>query len=395
MNNLIKTPYYIVNKELMDHQLCLLKEALSVWWPNGIIGYSYKTNSLPWLVGYYHRCGCYAEVVSDDEYELGKLIGVTKDQFIYNGPAKSRESFLEALKNGCIVNIDTYQEIDWLDDLEPAEHYRLGVRVNFDIEALCPGHSACPDEGGRFGFCYENGKLKEVLDRIHAKGFQVRCLHLHTSSKTRAVEVYEAIASRACEIAKKYQLQLDYLDIGGGYFGGLANKPQFMDYLRKISGILEEVFDKDRVTLVVEPGMSLIGPAVSYVTSVVDVKDTTYGRFVVTDGSRSQIDPLMTKKSYFYRVESKCDKGRISRQVICGYTCMEHDRLFRMEDCAQLSVGDRIIYDKVGAYTMCLTPLFIKYFPAVYLQTEEKLILIRDKWNPAAYCQCSDWRRLE
>ena len=33
-----------------------------------------------------------------------------------------------------------------------------------------------------------------------------------------------------------------------------------------------------------------------------------------------------------------------------------------------LTVGDLITYHKVGAYTMCLTPLFIKYFTDVYVR---------------------------
>lgn len=386
----MQTPCFIVHKELVDRQLALLRTALDTYWENGLIAYSYKTNSLPWIVDYYDRQGCYAEVVSDDEYMLGKQLGVEKDRFVYNGPAKSRESFLEALRNGCIVNIDTNREIDWLDELPPQGNYRLGIRVNFDIEKVCPGHSACGDEGGRFGFCYENGKLKEALERIRSKGFHISCLHLHTSSRTRGVAVYEAIAQMACQIVKEYELQPEYLDIGGGYFGGLANRPQFSDYLRQVSGILAQVFDKKRTTLIVEPGMSLIGPAVSYVAEVIDVKDTTYGRFAVTDGSRIHIDPLMSKKSYFYRVEQQDPSAPVlPLQTVCGFTCMEPDRLFRMEDLPELSVGDRIVFEKVGAYTMCLAPLFIKYFPTVYLQEGDRLRVIREKWGPQAYCQGS------
>lgn len=390
MNKQFQTPYYVIHKELVDKQLKLLKEALESYWDNSLIAYSYKTNALPWLIDYYNRNGCYAEVVSDDEYHLGKQIGVADDRFVYNGPIKTKETFLEALNAGCIVNIDANREIDWLDDFNPRGAYRLGIRVNFDIEKDCPGHSACGEHGGRFGFCYENGKLEETIEAIRAKGFEVTCLHLHTSSKTRAIDIYKAIAQKACEITQVYDLKLSYLDIGGGYFGGLENRPQFADYLREVSAVLADTFDKKRTTLIVEPGMALIGPAVSYVTSVIDVKDTTYGRFVVTDGSRTSIDPLMTKTGYFYHTEQTASDGAIlPKQVICGYTCMEHDRLFHLENSAELVEGDRVVYHKVGAYTMCLTPLFIKYFPNVYLETDTGYHMIRSRWQPEEYCQRS------
>lgn len=45
--------------------------------------------------------------------------------------------------------------------------------------------------------------------------------------------------------------------------------------------------------------MAVIGAPISYVTTVVDVKDTEYNRFVVTDGTRTSIDPLNDEKFLF------------------------------------------------------------------------------------------------
>lgn len=377
----MQTPYYLIDEDNLSRQLELMRRGFEKYWPNSIIGYSYKTNSLTWIVEWCKNQGCFAEVVSEDEYQLGKLVGVKPEKFIYNGPVKTRETMCEALRNGCYVNLDAWREIEWMEDLEPSEQYRLGLRVNFDVEACCPGHTAYPDGGGRFGFCYENGMLKMALDRVREKGFEVQGLHLHISSRTRDVAVYETIARMACRIKEEYDLELSYLDIGGGFFGGMENKPELPDYLERISGILKEHFSPEKTTLIIEPGMALVGPSVSYVTSVVDVKDTTYGRFVITDGSRTAVDPTMTKSTYFYRIQTQ-DPIPHPRQVICGYTCMEHDRLFIMENEPELREGDRIIYDRVGAYTMCLAPLFIQYYPAVYVRKDGQLRQVRGRWKP-------------
>lgn len=383
------TPYYVINKKKLDESLGKLKGALEKHWGNYIIGYSYKTNSLPWIINYFKDNGCYAEVVSDDEYLLAKSIGINADRLVYNGIIKSKRTFLEAIENRCIVNIDSQREIDWLDDLPGNKQYGVGLRVNFDIEKYCPSQSACGTEGGRFGFCYENGELEKTFIKIVNKGIKIDGLHLHVSSKTRSIDIYETIANMACEITKKFGLVLSYIDIGGGFFGGLENKPQFDDYLKTVSEILTGTFEPQKTTLIVEPGMSLVGSPISYVTSVIDVKDTTYGRFVITDGSRMNIDPLMTKKTYFHRYELKDNNERkeMRKQVIGGYTCMEHDRLFSEENGKELLVGDKVIYDKVGAYTMCLTPLFIKYFPDVYLWDGENMMLVMERWSPENYVQ--------
>ncbi|MBP3271946.1 MAG: pyridoxal-dependent decarboxylase [Ruminococcus sp.] len=383
---LLQTPYFLINKNELDSNLKYLIESLENAWDNYIIGYSYKTNSLPWVANFFRICGCYAEVVSDDEYNLACSLGVDRNQIIYNGIAKSKESFLEAVKSHAIVNIDSEYEIDWLDELVDGE-YNVGVRVNFDLESKCPGQTQCGKDGERFGFCYENGELKKAIDRIESKGIKVTGLHLHKSSKTRMPDIYKAIAEIAVEISRKYKLNLSYVDIGGGFFGGLKSKPQFPEYFDMVAEILGTHFDPKSTTLIVEPGMALIGAPIDFVTTVVDVKRTSRNVFVVTDGGRTQIDPLMTKSSYFYEVSKMDNKKRkcLKRQIISGFTCMEHDRLFDIIDDEELLPGDMIVYHKVGAYTIGLSPLFIKWFPDVYVKDGEKISKVRDKWTENDY----------
>lgn len=390
----MKTPYYLIHKEVLDEGMEKLKQAAADYWPNTVIGYSFKTNSLPWVLRYMKAQGCYAEVVSEDEYALAEYMGY--ENIIYNGPVKGRDSFERACRKGQIVNIDADREIRWLQELcaaQPDRTIRVGIRVNFDLEGMCPGEASGGEEGGRFGFNYENGSFQKALEKLQAiSGVQTEGIHLHCSSKTRSLKIYEAIARMACRIQTEFRTEFKYIDAGGGYFGGLANKPQYADYLRIMTAVLKEAYDPDRTTLILEPGTSLICPPVEYVTSVTDRKETSRNYFVTTDGSRIHVDPLMTKKSYFYHIESKGQEGqrdRLKKQVICGFTCMENDRLFELKDAPALEEGDRIIYEKVGAYTMCLSPLFIGYFPAVYVEDQGKIFCVRQKWGVNEYVQKS------
>lgn len=379
-----KTPYYVIHKGELDNNFKKLKVALEKHWNNYIIGYSYKTNALPWIIKHFDLLGCYAETVSEDEYNLAKLVGVAKDRIIYNGPIKTKETFVEALENGCIVNVDSKRELEWINEIEEEKRV-IGIRINFDIEKMCPGQSQCSDEGGRFGFCYENKELAKVITLLHEKKVRIAGIHLHTSSKSRGLEIYRAIAKVACEIQKEFKLELDYIDVGGGFFGGLPTKPQFEEYIIMMESILSECFDKNKTKLILEPGMAVVGAPVSYVSTVIDVKETPYNRFVVTDGTRTSIDPLMTKTNYFHSFVTDGERELHPKQVICGYTCMEHDRLFEEKNGIILREGDKIVYNKVGAYTMCLTPLFIKYFPDVYVEDAGQYVKVREAWKPEQY----------
>ena len=67
---------------------------------------------------------------------------------------------------------------------------------------------------------------------------------------------------------------------------------------------------------------------------------------------------------------------------------MEYDRLFEIKDGPALKKGDRIIYDTAGGYTMCLNPLFIHYFPPVWVTKRDgSLFKARDQWDVEEFMQ--------
>jgi diaminopimelate decarboxylase len=55
--------------------------------------------------------------------------------------------------------------------------------------------------------------------------------------------------------------------------------------------------------------------------------------------------------------------------------------MFTLEQKPLLSVGDRIYYRNVGAYTMCLSPMFIRYIPTIYIKEGEFYQIVRERWT--------------
>lgn len=417
----LKTPYFVIDEEILRRYYTMLADSLNSNWNNYLIGYSFKTNSLPWLVAFVKSQGAYAEVVSDDEYLLARHLGYNANEIIYNGPYKQEISFREVLLAGGYVNLDSKQEIIWLQKLSseyPERQFAVGIRVNFDLEKICPGETTMGDESGRFGFCYETGQFAAALhDLAEIGNVTVAGLHLHSSSKSRSVGIFRAIAQMACKLQREFDLSLSYVDLGGGYCGGIQGRPEYPDYFPVVAEELSKCFLPEKTKLIVEPGISLISKCTTFVTSVYDTRDIKGTRYVMTDGSRFNIDATMIKTSHLFHIcerdvdtknEDRYDKnenlpdkyGRaanasyapknrpiIDKQIISGFTCMECDRIFTYENAAELYPGDQIIYENVGGYTMSLNPLFIQYFPSVYINQEGKYLQVRRKWTPADYVQ--------
>ena len=395
----LQTPYFVIDEPVLQHYYDMLVKSLSESWGNYLIGYSFKTNSLPWLVSYVKRRGAYAEVVSEDEYSLAKYMGFQDDEIIYNGPYKGLKSFEDVLLAGGIVNLDSMQEIDWLTDLagaHPDKIFEVGIRANFNLEKMCPGETTMGEVSGRFGFCYETGKFAEALKILRSlSNVSVTGLHLHSSSKSRSVNIFRSIAQMACQLKTEFTLNLNYVDLGGGYCGGMEGRPEYPDYFPVVAEELRKCFSPNQTRLIVEPGISLISKCTTFVTSVFDTRDIKGTRYVMTDGSRFNIDPTMIKSSHLFHIDytTNCSAPRpvIIQQIISGFTCMEVDRLFTYAGQPELIPGDRIIYENVGGYTMSLNPLFIQYFPAVYVRNGDNMHMVRKKWTPVEYVQGSEW----
>ncbi|MBU3841449.1 MAG: hypothetical protein IAA47_00370 [Candidatus Fusobacterium pullicola] len=390
MNN-ISTPYFLIDKEKLDVNFNELYKAFKSKWSNLIIGYSIKTNSLPWIISYFKEKGAYAEVVSKDEFELAKALNFSLNKIIYNGPIKSKESLYEALNGESIVNIDSFTEIEWLKKEKPLnkKKWKIGIRINFDLESMCPNETVMGKLGGRFGFNYENGEFYNAIKELkEIKYIEIVGIHLHNSTKTRSLNIYRAISTMAVKIRNEFKgLKLEYIDVGGGFFGGVKDKPQFIEYATEIAKILEKIFPKD-IYLIIEPGASLVASPISFISTIMSEKKVKENRILTIDGSCNNINPLMRDKKFNIKIDRKFEtKEIITNQIIAGYTCMENDILLHLKNEKKISIGDKIEFVNMGSYTMTLSPLFIEYFPKVYLKDKEEYICVRERWTVKEFLQ--------
>ena len=386
MSDAMKTPYFLVRQNILSQNIKGFQDALSNLWPNSLIAYSVKTNSLPWILGWMNRHDVYAEVVSDEEYQLALLSGFPADRIVFNGPIKTDEFLTKAFNGGSIINVDSQHELDYILRMKPSVKGYIGIRVNMDPKLFPEDDVGYQEEGFRFGFSDENGELEKALDLLkQVYGDIPLGLHMHVNSITRSPEIYQVLAVHAAGIIRKYSLKPAYVDIGGGFFGGVPGKTTPEEYIRVIRQELEDTVDISRTKLIIEPGSAAVGSAIELHTSVIDVKDTVCARIVTTDGSRIHIDPLWLKKRYLYTTTVWEEKAKHPKQIICGYTCMDRDRIMVIENEPELLVGDQIIYHRVGNYTVTFGGPFIRPFPSVYVETESGIQLIRKKMTMEEY----------
>ena len=326
--------------------------------------------------------GAYAEVVSHDEWELARLCGFDQQHIVYNGPMKSKETFLDAVEHGSIVNIETKRELEWLKELPNNGSYRVGIRLNINISYVSPEDADGDNDNSRFGFSDETNEFADAVALIgKLPNVELAGLHIHRTAHSRSIRFYKQSIAFACKTIEKYGLKLDYLDVGGGYFGIFPNKPTYQEYSDAFCEVLTSHGLQD-LCVIVEPGNALVASCFAFLSEVIDVKHVEEKLwFATTDGSRNDLDPFFKKSGYLSEVLYAHETPVVKEQIVSGCTCLEYDRMFTLTDKPLLSVGDRIYYRNVGAYTMCLSPMFIRYIPNIYLKNKGDYTLVREKWT--------------
>ncbi|MBB1514795.1 hypothetical protein H5398_02230 [Tessaracoccus sp. MC1679] len=390
----IETPAFVVDEARLSRQVDAFRAALHRIWPNSVLSYSVKTNSLPWLVAWMGRHGVPAEIVSEEEWDLSRRLGHVPTRVVVNGPIKTARLMAEALDVGAPVNLDSRRELRWVVE-RAARGERVdsvGLRVNWDVERDAPGHTASGGAGLRFGFHVDNGELDWAVVELRAAGVRVAGLHLHVTSLTRALDTYTSAGMTARAIVERYGLDLDWIDLGGGFFGGDSDRfPTPEAYITAIRDALLPTVDPARTCLIIEPGAALVAVAVDFHTSVVDAKPVGDRIIVVTDGSRTNLDSFFRKTGYEHTLVSDGDPTD-TPQVIAGFTCLDNDRLMTLKGAPRLVEGDRIVYHKVGSYTMAFNPLFIQYLPRVYARhPDSSLVEVRRRWGVDEYLAGNTW----
>lgn len=385
------TPCYVIDMEKFRKNWMAMKEPFEARWDGKVeYGYSVKTNHESALMRYAsEKLGWYIETVSPYEYDCARTL-VEPERIIFNGPCKG-ERLTEVLEKGGVINLDHMVEVEevccYASEKKRTGTWsgaEIGLRLNFDLEKLCPGETTAGDSVIRFGICYENGDFGRAVEMLRTAGIEPAGIHLHTSTKSRSEKVFRMLARKAAEVIKEYGMKLSYVDMGGGFFGGqkVLGKPEMKDYAAAICEELCAAVQPEETRLILEPGASVIATSVTYLSRVINVRDVRGVRVVTLDGTLLHINPFMSHRAQPYELCRKdggackdhpADRAgheKVAEQIVCGSTCMENDRFFTEENQEAFVVGDILRFKAAGAYTMAFNSEFILQPPRVYVINE-------------------------
>lgn len=363
--------FYLLDSVRFQENFSRLTQAFRAYYPKTTIAYSYKTNYVPRYCELVSQLGGYAEVVSSMEMMLALKLGVPASKIFFNGPYKEHLHVLSLLEAGGIVNVDSWEELQCIArsaEMHKGEPYKLGLRCNFDVQ-----------DGviSRFGFDTGSQVFLDALACIEENS-NIKLVGLHCHFATRSLDCWNNRTQGMIALIDNYfkdrLTQLEYISLGGGIFGHMTTElqsqfpvsiPEFEDYALAAALPLANYFGNLNLyrspTLIIEPGTALVNDAMKYACQVNSIKQVSGKVIVSLTGSSYNINPNPNRKN----VPINCypDLNADVRMELVGadfggYTCIEGDYLYRGFS-GNLAVGDFIVFDNVGSYSVVMKPPFI------------------------------------
>lgn len=382
------SPLFVFSEHQIRETYKKTHKAFSDRYDDVTFAWSYKTNYLKSICKLFHGLGSIAEVVSEFEYDKARALGIEGKDIIFNGPYKPMPSLLKAVKEGAKIHIDSFDEINDLEEVSRQlnQQISVGIRINLDAGVY--------PQWSRFGFNLETGQALDAVKRIQAgKKLNITGLHSHIGTFILDASAYgravDKLMSFAAEITRITKEEISYIDLGGGFASkshlkGVYQPPEIAvpdveEYAEQICSALKRNCQnrKNKPKLYLETGRAMIDEAGYLISTIVASKALLDGRHAYT--MDAGVNLLYTSTWYNYQVETDREvDGILEPTVLNGPLCMNIDVIEENLLLPRLERNTRLIIHPVGAYNVTQSMQFIHCRPAVIMiGTEGKVKVIR------------------
>ncbi|KAK9839576.1 hypothetical protein WJX84_006712 [Apatococcus fuscideae] len=337
-----------------------------------IVGYAIKANNNLHILKELSQSGSGAVLVSGNELQLAMAAGFDASRTVFNGNGKLPWELQLAVKHRVMINVDS--EFD-LQNISEAAHAvgtpaRVLIRINPDIDPEVHPYVSTGLAGSKFGI--RNSHLQWFLDTIKADTMvQLVGVHSHLGSTITKVSLFRDAATKMVEYIKEIRSQgfddFKFLNLGGGlgidYYHRGDKIPSPRDLVEQIRGTVMDL----GLTLILEPGRSLVANTGALVNTVVGTKTNGTKNFAVVDGSMSALIRPSLYDAYQHIERTAPGNGPAEEFDVVGPVCESADFLGKARTFERPAAGEGLVVHDAGAYCMAMASTYnLQMRPAEY-----------------------------
>lgn len=388
--------FYLYDEIVIEEQIDKLKKNF----PDFEFLYSVKANPYNPVVNFIKEKGFGMDAASEEEVHISERLGLEKEKILYSTPGKTKKNIENTIDKAIII-ADSYNELKIIDEVarENNEKVKVGLRIN-----ISPVNSEIP-MSSKFGVdaigLLDNKDLFESLTNIEIAG-----IHVHLRSQILDYEIlyryYEKVFNTAVFCMDILGWNIEFINFGGGLgivYSEENDTPLDMEKLQnKCSKLVRQYKQKLNARLIIETGRFITCYSGTYVTKVVDIKESMGIKYIVVEkglngfmrpsiaellmdySGRENLkasEPLFTAADAFdFNILDK-DKN-FEKVNLVGSLCTATDVMAKDIELPKAEIGDIVTVSKAGSYAYSLSPVLFASHPMplqIYLTKDEDLII--------------------
>jgi diaminopimelate decarboxylase len=325
--------------------------------------------ALLWLLA---EEGVGADVSTLGELAFARAAGVPGERIVFHGNNKSEEELRAAAAIGALVVLDASGEAE---AAAAAGVRRVLVRLTPGVEAVTHRSIQTAHEESKFGLA-PDAAAREV-ERARELGLDVEGLHIHVGSQLGRTDESVLALERVLAFLEELRWKPRILDLGGG-LGVRHNREEQLPSVAEFVGPLLERIPAG-VSLILEPGRSLVGRAGVTLYRVGSVKESGGVTYAAIDGGMSDNPrPQLYGARYEALLANRADELPSGVYRVAGKHCESGDVLIEAAELPAPRPGDVLAVPATGAYTLALGSTYNGVpRPAVVLVADGEMRLIR------------------
>lgn len=369
------TPVHVYSGGLLTERYQALDAAFSGY-PHRL-HYAIKANATLAVVRRMRELGASADANSGGEIEVALRAGMAPADIVFTGVGKSRSELARAVTLGVhAINAESPGEVDRIAGVAQAHGVvaRVAVRINPDVDAESHPHISTGRRINKFGLSVDDAR-QMIRTMAGTSGLEIVGLHTHIGSQvTKAAPIARAVqtlATLATEL-RADGIAIGHLDVGGGLGIAYAPGEPVMPTDVYAAAILD-VVRPTGLTLLLEPGRWIVGPAGVLITEVVDLKRQPGGGwFVIVDAGMTD---LLRPALYSAHHEIEPVTPREGEPITCdvvGPVCETADAFATARRLLPVEVGDLLAIRDTGAYGAVMASNYNRRPTAAEVMTEDR-----------------------
>lgn len=350
------TPLYIYSHDTLLRHFNSYESAFDGY-PH-IICFAVKSNPNTAILRLFARQGGGADIVSGGELHVALKAGIPSKKIVYAGVGKTEEEIRFALRKKILMfNVESEDELREIDSVAGGMNVRapIALRINPDIDPGTHSYITTGMKRNKFGIpinlALQYYNLAEKLGNVAVVG-----VHTHIGSQITTVSPFIDSLKRILVLIDALNTQgvtLRYLDVGGGL--GISYRDEKPPVPEDLARNLIPLLKGKNLTLIMEPGRSIVGNAGILVTKTLYLKKGINKEFLIVDAGMNDLLRPALYDAYHNIVPVIKRKRHACLYDVVGPICESGDFLAKEREMEKVTRGEYLAVMSAGAYGFAMS----------------------------------------